>query len=71
MIDHPVLEELPVLLEKRLLDKLTAEKSECGSKQGVLKHFGVFKDGADLEEVLAGIQARRLDDFGRTRSSKN
>jgi hypothetical protein len=25
----------------------------------VLRHFGVFKDDADLEEQLAGIRARR------------
>jgi hypothetical protein len=59
MIDHPVLEELLFLLEKRVLDKLSAEQPARGSKQAVLKHFGVFKDDANLEEVLAGIHARR------------
>lgn len=59
MFDHPVLEELLFLLEKRLLNKLSAEMPERGSKQAVLKHFGVFKDDADLKEVLADIQARR------------
>jgi excisionase family DNA binding protein len=59
VIDHPVLEELLFLLEKRLLDKLSAEQHRRGSKQAVLKHFGVFKDDDDLEEVLAGIRARR------------
>lgn len=59
MLDQPLLEELLFLLEKRLLDKLSAQQSERGSKQAVLKHFGVFKDEADQEEVLAGIQARR------------
>ena len=61
MFDHPMLEELLFLLEKRLLQKLSAEKpvTERGSKQAVLKHFGIFKDEDDLEEVLAGIYARR------------
>jgi excisionase family DNA binding protein len=61
MFDHPMLEELLLLLEGRLLKTLSAEKpvTEPGSKQAVLKHFGIFKDEDDLEEVLAGIRARR------------
>src|SRR5437764_868563 len=35
VIDHPVLEDLLFLLEKRLLDKLRAERPERGSKQAV------------------------------------
>jgi excisionase family DNA binding protein len=60
--DHPMWEELLFQLEKRLLDKLAAEKpgTERGSKRAVLKHFGVFKDDDDLEAVLAGIRARRM-----------
>jgi hypothetical protein len=45
----------------RLLTKLSTEKSvtERGSKQAVLKYFGVFKDDDDLDEVLADIRTRR------------
>ena len=59
-----MLEELLFLLEKRLLNKLSVGLPEHGSKQAVLKHFGVFKDDADMEEALAGIQARRKADGG-------
>ncbi len=71
MIDHPLLEELLFLLEQRLLNKLSTEKpvTERGSKQAVLKHFGVFKDEDDLEEVLAGIHARRKATGGTKVSS--
>src|SRR5579871_730700 len=50
MIDHPLLEDLLLLLEKRLLHKLSTEKigAEQGSKHAVLKHFGIFKDDDDL-----------------------
>jgi len=53
MFDHPMIEELLFLLEKRLLDRLRAEKPETerGSKQAVLKHFGIFADENDLQEV--------------------
>ena len=59
MFDHSMMEELLFLLEKRLLNKLGAEKfvSERGSKQAVLKHFGIFVGEDDLEDVLAGIRA--------------
>ena len=30
-----------------------------GSKEAVLRHFGVFREDADLEEQLAAIRARR------------
>jgi excisionase family DNA binding protein len=61
MFDHPMMEELLFLLEKRLLNRLAAEKpvTERGSKQAVLKHFGIFEGEDDLEEALAGIHARR------------
>jgi excisionase family DNA binding protein len=61
LFDHPTMEEFLFLLEKRLRNKPGAEKSviERGSKQAVLKHFGVFEDEKDLEEVLAGIRASR------------
>jgi len=30
-----------------------------GSKQAVLKHFGVFRGDADIDEQLAGLRAQR------------
>jgi len=61
MLDQRTVEELLFLLEKRLLDELQAERKavEPGTKQAVLRHFGVFKDDDDLQEVLAGLHARR------------
>lgn len=40
---------------------LAAESSfaKPGSKEAVLRHFGVFKDDADVEEQLTGIRVRR------------
>jgi excisionase family DNA binding protein len=55
-------EDLVQALEKRVLSRiLTSERPPAprGSKQAVLKHFGVFKDDADVEEQLAAIRARR------------
>jgi excisionase family DNA binding protein len=62
VFDHPFWEELFQALEKRILSKLsTPERPPAGrgSKQAVLRHFGVFQDDADFEEQLAGIRARR------------
>ncbi len=66
MFDHPMVEELLCLLEKRLLDRLSAEKpaTQRGTKQAVLKHFGIFKDENDLEAVLAGLRAGRKEAGG-------
>ena len=38
-----------------------AEQSSAkpGSRDAVLKHFGVFREDADADEQLAGIRARR------------
>lgn len=48
------------LLEERLLRKLKAGNvHEAGSKQAVLKHFGVFGEDDDLEDRLADARARR------------
>ncbi|MBY0527952.1 MAG: helix-turn-helix domain-containing protein [Gemmataceae bacterium] len=58
----PFWEELFQALESRILGRvLTPERpsAKLGSKQAVLKHFGVFQDDADVEEELAGIRARR------------
>jgi excisionase family DNA binding protein len=62
MLDHPFWEDLVEVLEQRILSKLsTSERppGRPGSKQAVLRHFGVFKDDADIEEQLAGLRARR------------
>lgn len=59
MFEHPFLEEMFWALEQRIIDKLSLSSAKPGSKQAVLKHFGVFKDDVDLEEQLAGIRARR------------
>jgi excisionase family DNA binding protein len=62
MLEHPFWEELFWALEQRILSKLPAPEHPSpkpGTKQAVLKHFGVFKDDADVDEQLAGIRARR------------
>ncbi len=58
-LDHPVLDELLVALEKRLLQRLGPEKPERGSKEAVRKHVGIFKEEGDLEEVLASLSSIR------------
>jgi excisionase family DNA binding protein len=60
--DHPFWQELSRVLEKRILSEIPSSESPSdkrGSKQAVLRHFGVFQDDADLEDQLAGIRARR------------
>lgn len=59
MLDHPMLGEMLYLLKD--IHKLSVEKlgTKRGSKQAVLKQFGIFKDEDDLEEVLAEIRERR------------
>lgn len=62
MFDHPSWEDLLQALEKRILSKIPSPERPSatrGSKQAVLRHFGVFQDDADVEEQLAGIRARR------------
>lgn len=62
VLDHPFWEDLFQILEQQILSKLPALErptAKPGSKQAVLRHFGVFKDDADVEEQLAGIRARR------------
>lgn len=55
-------EELLRLLEERLLAKLkqtAAALPQPGSKEAVLRGFGVFQDDDDLEYWLADARARR------------
>jgi excisionase family DNA binding protein len=62
MVDHPFWEDFFHQLERRILSKIPAVQEPAakpGSKQAVLRHFGVFKDDGDLEAQLAAIRARR------------
>jgi excisionase family DNA binding protein len=62
VFEHPFWEEMLWALEQRILSKLPTSgrpSAKPGSKQAVLRHFGVFKDDADVEEQLAGIRTRR------------
>jgi hypothetical protein len=55
-------DELVPRIERYLLSRLAAPgepSPQRGSKQAVLKHFGVFREDPDLEDMLADIYARR------------
>ena len=59
--DHPFWEDLFRALEKRILSKVPMTERppvKRGSRQAVLRHFGVFQDDADVEEQLASIRPR-------------
>ena len=52
MLEYPGTEELLLVLEKRLLSRLATSNGPTvprGSKQAVLKHFGVFKDDPEID----------------------
>lgn len=58
----PLLEDLVNVLETRLLKKLGALEQppgRPGSKQAVLRHFGIFRDDPGLQQMLDDIYARR------------
>jgi len=60
--DHPMWEEFFHVFTKRLLAAIPAPEKPTpkpGSKEAVLKHFGLFKDDGDLEEQLASLRAQR------------
>jgi excisionase family DNA binding protein len=62
IFDHPFWEDFFSALEARIVDRVLESKrpsGDRGSKQAVLKHFGVFQEDADLDEQLAGARARR------------
>lgn len=62
MFEHPYWEEMFWALEQRILSKLPAPErpaAKPGSKQAVLRHFGVFMDDADVKEQLLDIRSRR------------
>jgi excisionase family DNA binding protein len=52
ILDHPFWEDLFQALERRILSKIPDPErpsAKPGSKQAVLRHFGVFKDDTDAE----------------------
>lgn len=60
--DFPfVWEERLQALELRILSTLAAvpPSADRGSKQAVLKHFGIFQGDADLDDQLASNRTRR------------
>ena len=64
LMESPITEDLVRLLEERLLYKLrqmTPQRQQPGSKQAVLKHFGIFRDDDDLEDRLADAKKRRKE----------
>jgi excisionase family DNA binding protein len=64
LYESPFLDEFILLLEKRLLMHLQQQPQEPstprpGSKQAVLRGFGLIKDDADLQEQLEIIRKQR------------
>jgi excisionase family DNA binding protein len=59
--EYPPLDELIPFVAKLVLSKLTSgeQPAKRGTKQAVLKHFGVFRDDQDLEERLKDARVRR------------
>lgn len=62
--DYPTADAVLMLLEKRLLEALAAQQARPrpGTKEAVLKHYGISRDADDLEEQLAAM--RRLREAG-------
>lgn len=58
LLESRFAEELLAVLEQRLLHKLEAFPKP-GSKEAVLKHFGIFRDDEDMGEQLAHLRAQR------------
>ncbi|HWG43714.1 MAG TPA: helix-turn-helix domain-containing protein [Gemmataceae bacterium] len=52
-------EQVLFLIENRILHKPEAASPKAGSKEAVLKHFGVFRDDKDMEEQLANLRVQR------------
>ncbi len=59
VFDHPVLDELLLAIEDRLLRRIESRSPKPGSKEAVGRHVGAFKDEGDLDDVLAGLAALR------------
>lgn len=62
--DHPLLEDMLLAIEKRLLQRIAPEKPERGSKEAVRRHVGVLKDESDLEETLSSLSSIRKSGGG-------
>jgi excisionase family DNA binding protein len=62
--DHPLLEDMLLAIEKRLLQRIAPEKPERGSKEAVRRHVGILKDESDLEETLASLFSIRKSGGG-------
>jgi excisionase family DNA binding protein len=52
-------EQVLFLIENRLLHKPEADSPKPGSKEGVMRYFGVFRDDKDMEKQLANLCAQR------------
>jgi hypothetical protein len=55
-------DDVPEIEDSQPLSKIPTTDppaAKPGSKEAVLKHFGVFKDDADMEEQLAILRAIR------------
>ena len=64
-LHEPMLEEFMRVLERRLLSRIEATEEKGarpGSKEAVLKHFGVFREDDDLESRLSDARAQREAD---------
>lgn len=62
MLEDWISEKLLQIFESHLLSRQLSSAPPPlgpGSKDALLKHFGIFKDDADLEEQLARIRAGR------------
>jgi excisionase family DNA binding protein len=57
--DHPMIEEWLHTLEQRIVAQLTPPPSQRGTKETALRHFGIFSNEQDLEDVLATLQEIR------------
>jgi excisionase family DNA binding protein len=61
--DLPPIEDLVILLEKRLLDRLAERQApNPGSKEAVQKHFGGWRNDPTAEAMLAEIYKQRRGD---------
>jgi excisionase family DNA binding protein len=65
LFDPPLLEDLLLAIEKRLLQRIAPEKPERGSKEAVRRHVGILQGENDLEETLASLTSVRKSGGGR------
>jgi excisionase family DNA binding protein len=61
-LESAFVDELLHLLEQRLLDKQKTEaKPKRGSKEAVMRHFGIWSDDPTAEAMLEDIYKRRAE----------